>query len=375
MKKILIIDDDKFVTRIYEMKFQQAGFAVTLAADGAAGLAAARHMAPDVILLDLVLPGMRGVDVLAELRKEDRLKQVPVIVFSNTQITSSDILLQNGATKVLWKSSHPPKQVVAAVLEVLEKPGSTAPAAKAAAAIADPDEEMHRELRQACLNGRMETLAKMKSALSGLEKNPRDIGAAFEFMRAAHNLAGNAGLAGLRNLARLATAIEALLSKLYDAPEHSSASTTRTLSHALGVLERLYQPQKSVDLDELPPRILVLDDQEIARRAASIALQSAQLVATCLAEPETALLVMKDNPFDVAFLDINMPQMSGVQFRDRMRKLDLHRKTPVVFYTTDAAATRTLAQEESSDFILKPFLSSELALKALAYSFQARLAV
>ena len=68
MKKMLIIEDDQIVGSIYLRKFQVEGFQVELALDGEAGLAATLKSRPDVVILDLMLPRLNGVEVLKKLR-------------------------------------------------------------------------------------------------------------------------------------------------------------------------------------------------------------------------------------------------------------------------------------------------------------------
>ena len=83
MKKLLVIDDDQIVTSIYRKKFTTEGFQVETAADGEAGLALVKTFLPDVIILDLILPRLGGVEVLKEIRANNNLKDIPVVVLSN----------------------------------------------------------------------------------------------------------------------------------------------------------------------------------------------------------------------------------------------------------------------------------------------------
>ena len=80
MKKMLIIEDDQIVGHIYLRKFQAEGFQVELAGDGEAGLAATLKSTPDVVILDLMLPRMNGVEVLKKLRAEPTTRGLPVVV-------------------------------------------------------------------------------------------------------------------------------------------------------------------------------------------------------------------------------------------------------------------------------------------------------
>src|ERR1043166_2037019 len=88
MKKMLIIEDDKVVGSIYRHRFQVEGFRVELAADGESGLVAVQNFKPDMVILDLILPKLSGVEVLKKLRADEATKTLPVIVLSNAYLSS-----------------------------------------------------------------------------------------------------------------------------------------------------------------------------------------------------------------------------------------------------------------------------------------------
>lgn len=80
--KILIVDDSEFILQLLETIFETEGFATRLAASGTAALAAALADPPDVVLLDIRMPGVDGWDVLSELRQRDATACVPVAMMS-----------------------------------------------------------------------------------------------------------------------------------------------------------------------------------------------------------------------------------------------------------------------------------------------------
>src|SRR5215472_1090545 len=88
MKKILIIEDDQIVANIYRNKFTVEGFHVEIASDGPTGLETLRTFQPDAVILDLMLPGMTGVDVMKKVRALPEYAKLPIIVFSNTYLTN-----------------------------------------------------------------------------------------------------------------------------------------------------------------------------------------------------------------------------------------------------------------------------------------------
>lgn len=121
MKRILIIDDNQMLANVYRASLAGAGFAVEVAHDGEAGVAAARRTPPDLVLLDMMMPRMDGLGVLAALRADEALRAVPVIVCSNSCTPDRmDKLWQAGATQVLAKVSSTPRFILEAVRTALE---------------------------------------------------------------------------------------------------------------------------------------------------------------------------------------------------------------------------------------------------------------
>jgi len=106
MKKILIIEDNQIVANVYRNKLAVEGYQTEIALDGETGLKMMRTFQPDIMILDLMLPKMTGVEVIKQIRSEDDFAKLPVIVFSNTYLTN---LIQEawkaGATKCLSKAS------------------------------------------------------------------------------------------------------------------------------------------------------------------------------------------------------------------------------------------------------------------------------
>src|SRR6266566_8917738 len=110
MNKILIIEDDQIVANIYRNKFSVEGYQVEVALDGLAGLDLVRSFRPDAVLLDLMLPKLTGVELMKSIRSEPDFEKVPIIVFSNTYLTTMvEQAWKAGATKCLSKSNCTPK--------------------------------------------------------------------------------------------------------------------------------------------------------------------------------------------------------------------------------------------------------------------------
>jgi len=84
MKKVLIVEDDPFIRDITTIKLTEHGYAITALHNGETALASLALDVPDVVLLDLDLPDMSGFDIISAIKKSDVLKNVFIIIFSNT---------------------------------------------------------------------------------------------------------------------------------------------------------------------------------------------------------------------------------------------------------------------------------------------------
>jgi CheY-like chemotaxis protein len=83
-KRLLLVEDDRFLRRACEVSLKQRGFAVTSAVDGEEGLRLARSERPDLILLDMLMPKLSGLDVLKALRSDPTTRGLRVLVLSNS---------------------------------------------------------------------------------------------------------------------------------------------------------------------------------------------------------------------------------------------------------------------------------------------------
>jgi len=83
MKKILLIEDEKILSEMYETRLKREGFEVINTRDAEGGLELIKKEKPDLILLDLLLPGMQGQEALRVLKEDPKTKDIPVIIFSN----------------------------------------------------------------------------------------------------------------------------------------------------------------------------------------------------------------------------------------------------------------------------------------------------
>jgi len=111
--KVILAEDDPTIATAYKMGLTYHGFEVIVAVDGNEALAAMREQHPDIILLDIIMPHMNGIEVLAEMRKDPKLKDLPVIILSNLdQPTDTFRASDLGAKAYLIKANLSLKELI-----------------------------------------------------------------------------------------------------------------------------------------------------------------------------------------------------------------------------------------------------------------------
>ncbi|MDD4990344.1 MAG: response regulator [Candidatus Pacebacteria bacterium] len=122
MSKILIIEDDKFLRELITRKLQAEKFETVSAIDGESGLELTGKEKPDIILLDLILPGINGFEVLAKVKENEATSSTPVIILSNLgQKDDIEKGMNLGAVDFLVKAHFTPNEIIEKINQVLMK--------------------------------------------------------------------------------------------------------------------------------------------------------------------------------------------------------------------------------------------------------------
>jgi CheY-like chemotaxis protein len=523
MKKILIIEDDLIVRTIYRRKYEMAGYKVETAEEGATGLRMIPAFQPDIIQVDIMLPGIDGVEVIRQIRSWPEFRTVPILVLSSFYRPDlAQEAWKAGATKCVSKMDCTPNLALDLVEQLLsgestgftskygtipmpkgpvelrspptepgaprspshkpgapaskpamsqekvpfvpvtapprpalptraapaeppppgpadpksavdapklklnldlppskgtgptrpafaketeagpqaEAPGSSAPRAEipgprvptrptfaasrptAAAPSAEvksavPEipsgSDFRVEIRQEFLRRAPQIQSEIRDRVAALLKSKSTIdqfNLLHDLDASVHSLASLAGITGFGRIAHLSGAISALIKELHKKPSQMTSSVLRTIAHAADCLNLMFRDLGGMS-HNLPQSVLILvvDDEPISRRTISLALSKANLRCICMEDSLVALSVLKENPFDLVFLDAEMPGMSGFELCAELRKLSTNKNTPVIFVTS---LTKFEVRAQSSlsggnDLIAKPFLMMELAVKALTY--------
>lgn len=393
MKKLLIIEDDRIIGNIYSKKFAAEGFNVEVAEDGQTGWERISGFRPDIVLLDLMLPKLNGLDILARVRALPEFQRLPIIVFSNAYMTTViDAAWKAGATTVLTKSNTSPKKLTETIAELLAQveaapaaaaptqappPAAPAPVAKPVPSQEDAFQAEQRRQFLASLPQFNQGIRDLHQTFLKTEDRTAKIAAVGELYRHIHALTGSAGLVGADIIARISAAYEALLKEMHDKPGNINVSTTRTSTQTLFFISALLEKADRLPhLTTFDPVVLAVDDEEISRRAVGLSIEKAGVRSVVCETGAMALEKARPTHFDLIVLDVDMPGMNGYEVCTKLRAQAAYKDTPVIFVTglSDFQSRARSTLSGANDLIAKPFVFVELSVKVLSYLLKATLA-
>lgn len=121
-KKIMVVEDDPFVMDIYCTKLNQDGYEILRAENGAEAVKKLEEETPDLVLLDIIMPYVDGLQVLRKIKADEKLKNIPVILLTNlSQKEDINEGLGLGADDYLIKSHFTPSEVLEKIKKYIKK--------------------------------------------------------------------------------------------------------------------------------------------------------------------------------------------------------------------------------------------------------------
>ncbi len=409
MKTVLFVDDDPIVVAVYRKWLERNGLNVQVARDGLAALKYLADHTPDIVVLDLMMPNVNGIEVLKFMRTDRRLKHVPVVVFSNAYMTElAQEAMDAGANKSLPKAGCTPSLLIQCVRDMLageigvsdtsilmlesepktalpypqktkkaEPPQSLAPQQPPKA---DETEQASLEhIRGELINKALSELAEIRENCAGYlaaQSTPASVVWLKNLYQCLHFTGARASLVGFHRLAQLLTAFEALVFELIINPAQATPSTRHTIRRAMECVVVLFS---QIDAGTAEPirkaRVLVIDDDPVSNRMVVGALQRAKLDADSITDPRMAIQQLQTARYDLLMIDIVMPAMSGFELCEKIRRLPGYTDTPVIFITVNEKFLNWLETVLSggNEIIGKPVQPLELALKATTVLIQHQL--
>lgn len=119
-KSILLVDDDQFLVEVLTEKLKKSGFATTGVSNGAQALEYIEKNTPDLVLLDLIMPGMNGMETLQKLKGDEKTKKIPVIILTN--LADSEVISQikeSGGSGYLIKDTQNIEEIIESIKNLI----------------------------------------------------------------------------------------------------------------------------------------------------------------------------------------------------------------------------------------------------------------
>ncbi|HEU6448391.1 MAG TPA: response regulator [Verrucomicrobiae bacterium] len=378
-KTILFIEDDPLILTIYRSRLEREGFHVEVAPDGLAALEKLPEIRPCLVILDLMLPMLDGIDVLKFIRDDSDLKATPVLILSNAYMDDrATRAMKAGANKCFPKTQCTPAKLMAAVHEVLgiSPENITLHGFKreeVASALAKADEVSLKKTRDELIKDAPSEINKIREHCLAYVKNGGAPDSAKHLNELYQNIrffAGRAGLGDCTRIAHLAAALEAMLFEIIFKSATPSPSALQTIAQAVDCLGRLFE-LGDIEFSEttLKAKVLVVDDDPVCTFATTTALKRARLEAVSAEEPAVGLKMAQAETYDIVLLDINMPGLNGFEVCKQLRLLPNYKDTPVIFVTSsgDFQSKAQSVLSGGNDLITKPISPLELTLKTVMH--------
>src|SRR6266850_6932484 len=347
-RTIFLVDDDSSAVNLYSRGLEQAGFSTASAFDTEKALKALPNLCADLIILDLMLPKRGGFQLLEAIRSDTRHKDTPVLVLSNTYLPEmTQRALRDGGNAAVPRSECTSSELISVSRQLV---GITDAAGAEVGGSGTADSPARNQVEEPAAAGLAEQLKKdlMEAGgnevaairqyclryveLAGTEEGKELLDKVYQSVRF---LSTRAGLAGCGKIAQLTGAIEAMLfDQVSRLNGGMSPSSIQTLIQAVNCLGRLFTSGNSESADATcKASVLLVDDDEICNMANEVALKRANYDTDSVTCGSSALMLLKDEPFDLILLDINMPGMSGIEVCQKLRRIPHHKDTPVIFVT------------------------------------------
>ena len=368
LKRVLLLHEDQLLANLFRDRLEDANFSVVVAHDAETALKQACESAVDAVVMDSVFPGVDLTKLIPQFQALAK-PPLPVVVLPNSRPIFAEAALEVGAVG-LQRGVNPIADVVDALQKALKMENTAAITRSLAFR---PDEAW----LSASLGAAADVLSHLRRSLQEVNRDGGAVATATaEFYQRVHAFAEQMAVLGQRPLYAIAAQIEALAYDLSKFPEQINPSVMRTLGQALDFLSSLLPEGVRARLkDPGAAQVLIVDDEEGARKIIMAAMRLANLKSVAADTPTTALAALGVQGFDLIFLDVGLPEMTGFELCSKIRALPLHEKTPIVFITGMATFQNRVQSSLSggNDFVGKPFNISELGLKALVWVFRGQL--
>jgi CheY-like chemotaxis protein len=368
-RRILVIDDDPVIGRLYQHRLARDGMEVEVVHDGRSGLDRILASPPDLVVLDLVLPVLDGIDVLKGIRSQPDLARLPVVVFSNSTFdTEVAAAWAAGADRVLAKASTWPRQLADEIRKLLA--GTDAHSKRPGTRRGGDLTPMAGSLRRGFLAHAEAVLGRVLGALGedGMPPTAALLGAS----RLLEPLAAGFGAAGYDRIGLLMAATDGFARLLHQKPESASPTAAATLRAAATAAQQIASQALGTATGATPPPpagaadVLVVDDDLVTRRTTAGILDKLGMNADMAENGEVALAMACAKTYRVVVTDLLMGGINGFSLAKRINALPAYRVQPAgVLFITGLEDAENFMQTGSTSVLAKPFAPLEMTTRVL----------
>lgn len=364
-KRVLLVEGDGFTRLVLLFRLRLAGFQVDFTSNGILALGKVRSRRPDVLLLELKLGGLSGVELMKAARAEPAFGNRPIYVFTDAERmsrnTRKEVLAL--ATKLFDKASTS-REALVQIFASTFLPESTK-AAPSGAGVSEPPalgEQFEPGALEEIIAGVREQSQRLTDA-----RDPGTRGTACsELVSRVSSLASCAEVARMPDLARHARALEKFLAQLRKQQKPYTQSVLSTVARAVRVMG--LRPSDSTSGKERSSRCtaVVVDEAPRSLKAFEEALRQTGVEPVPFEHPAAARDYLAANPVEIIFQNVLVPEAHGLGLAD-IRQMPLHQKTPVIFGPEPALLPQRPGELAGSVLLLDsdPLLLRELVLRGL----------
>ena len=393
-QKILIVDDDQIIQKIYTGLFTRSGYEVEFAGDGEAAIAQLKTATPNLVLLDLFLPKINGVEVLKFIRVARANRELPVIVFTSSY--NSRYVKQAwdlGATTCVAKDHFDPARVLELVRTTLAKAqppaasssetpedglpadgGAAVPGADGPIANRTDLEGLRKKLAESFPAVRAELRSRLQQLVNSEADGSRSPKLS-ELQRVVQSLTKQAAAAGFIRLACLSRSVGDLLGELYNQPSGINPCSLRTIGQALDLAAVLFNQSVAALAEPLAPGLMLIAAKQVSSLELMAPLKKVNLVSVCVQELSQVLDLLEHNRFHLVLMDQETPELKGPELCSMVRSFPANKRAQVIFVSSlDDYETQVRSNlGGANDLIARPVRFVELALKALTHMMREQL--
>jgi DNA-binding response OmpR family regulator len=363
-KRILLVEGDGFTRLVLLLRLRLAGFVVDFTSNGILGLGKLRHCQPDILLVELKLCGLSGLELIKAARAEPTFGDRPIYVFTHAERMNRSTRKEVAqlATELLDKTAITREDLVQIFT------GKFLPRESVAGQPALDAQASDTTITEMVLPGAIEELvAGVREQADVLVKDSGDrIASASELLSRVSSLGSCASAAGLANLARQTKALQDFVGQLRDAPQNYTDARLETISRAVEVMGKLASEKPRKGQAPTKFNAVFVDESPYSNRAIEEALLNAGFLPVCFEDPGRARQYLVAHRTQLVVANVALPEAHGLAIAD-IRQIPAQVVTPILF-APDRVALPAASEElplSAPRLDKSPLLLAELVLRAL----------